>query len=869
MENIWNVQKIIEEIDRNDLMLYLGCGVDVEMLVEKRIVLFSHELKRSGAPSVLFDMSKVLLELGYTVFLVSDEEGELLEEFVSIGVNVIFYEKLIENPMWLIKVAEVFPIVLINTMVSSHLVKFLAPYAQKLYWWIHEAEIGIIKWAKEIEAVPKVPALKILSASPQIKRNIKMYWHMESELLNFYVEDMPALERKPDGKLNLLNVGDMNGNKGQDILVDAFEMLSDEAKQKCDLYFCGNVDRYNEQILVKVLDYVDSKENVHMLESMPKAELYELYDEIDIVVVASHYESTSAIAVEGLMKEKLCICTETCGVCEYLRDGENVFTFKRRNSSSLAEVLEKVILHYDTLTTVRKNGRKVFEQVYSKEIFKERLTEILEKEVAINPQMNLCTGCSACKWACPVGAISMERNEKGFSYPKIDSEKCIQCKKCVAVCPVNATKSNEKATVAYAWKCQDEEKLMESQSGGAFTVLAEKVLDEGGIVYGAAMDENGKVVYIGVDSKEDLYKLKGSKYVQADLKDSYVQVGEQLKTRKVLFCGTPCYVAGLKNYLGNTETTNLLTCDLICHGVPSPKVYEKHIDYVSERCGKRITDFNFRNKRNNGWHMHVETYTNDVGELVTENAYTNIFYTDACLRESCYNCQYCNLERVADFTIGDFWGVEKTFPDMDDNKGVSLVFVNSEKGRCIFNDIMKENELEIRETSLEKCMQRNLHHPTPRAEITEEFWEDYFKHDYNKIVRKYGQIRFYERPDCSVLSCWQSKLDKGEGLNFKLRSKGIKKVYLLGSKKNNELAIMELQYGNIKVQGEIQFEGCETTGEVPVISIDERFLEKLNKVDTILVTNESDFVDILTGLYQAGVPMDKITPLSFMVDEEV
>lgn len=378
MDNIWDVQKIIKELDQEELILYVGKNVTMEKAADKRIILFTHELKRSGAPSVLLDMSKVLLEIGYSVFLMADEADELLGEFVELGVNVIVYEQFAEDSKWLLKVVEVFPVILVNTMVSAYLVKFLAPYAGKLYWWIHESEIGIINWREEVRTIPCVPSLKILAASPQIKRNIKLYWHRDSELLNFYVEDIPSVERKRDGKLNLLNVGDMNGNKGQDVLIDAFDMLSDEAKEKCDLYFCGDNKRYNEQILIKVLDYVDSHDNVHMLEGMPKMELYNLYDEIDIIIVASHYESTSAIAVEGLMKEKLCICTETCGVCEYLQNGENVFTFKRRDAKSLARVLENAILNYDSMDKVRRSGRKVFEQVYSKEVFRERLLDILE-----------------------------------------------------------------------------------------------------------------------------------------------------------------------------------------------------------------------------------------------------------------------------------------------------------------------------------------------------------------------------------------------------------------------------------------------------------------------------------------------------------
>lgn len=377
MESIWNVQRVIEEIDHSELMLYVGCGVDMEAFADKRIVLFTHELKRSGAPSVLLDMSKVLLELGYTVFLITHQNGELLEEFVELGVNVVFYSGLTGNPAWIIKVSEVFPEVIVNTKVLMPIVDFLMPYAKKIYWWIHEAEIGIANSTDEFKSMKKSDVLEIWAASPLIKDNIQTYWGYDSKLLNFYIEDVPRKETCSKKKINIINIGDVNGNKGQEILVAAFEKLEREIREKCELYFCGDNKKYNKELLLKLLDYVDLRENVHMLEGMPKAKLYDVYDYMDIVVVASYFESTSAVAVEGMMKEKLCICTESCGVCRYLKNDESVLMFKRGDSGSLAKVLEKAIIDYDKLEYVRKNGRLVYENVYTKEVFRQRLAELL------------------------------------------------------------------------------------------------------------------------------------------------------------------------------------------------------------------------------------------------------------------------------------------------------------------------------------------------------------------------------------------------------------------------------------------------------------------------------------------------------------
>lgn len=379
MKKKWNVQDIIEEIDNEELILYVGNDVNMDDEADKRIVLFTHELKRSGAPSVLFDMSKVFLEWGYSVFLIADEDGELLEDFVIQGVNVVIYTKLTTDHNWLIKIAEIFPRILVNTMALICIVDFLVPYARKLYWWIHEAEVGIANWADIFRDIQKGESLTIWAASPLIKDNIRDYWKWEAELLNFYIDDVPEKETYAREKIHIINVGDMNGNKGQDILVSAFEKLEPKTKDKCELFFCGYNQRYNEELILKILKYIDMKKNVHLLEGMPKEELYDVYDAMDIVVVASYYESTSAVAVEGLMKRKLCICTETCGVCRYLKDGESALMFERGNAVSLAKALEKAIEKYDELEYIRNNGRIVYQKTYAKDIFEKRLSQLLQK----------------------------------------------------------------------------------------------------------------------------------------------------------------------------------------------------------------------------------------------------------------------------------------------------------------------------------------------------------------------------------------------------------------------------------------------------------------------------------------------------------
>ena len=376
------MEELLAKIDNDNLFVYLGNGVSLEDSVEKRVVLFTHKVERAGAPCVLLDMARVYRELGYQVFLISHEDGEFSNDIINAGINYIYYEKYPDDLEWLKIIGEVFPTIVMNTILLIYIVEFLAPFAEKILWWIHEAEMVIEGWSDVLMKMPKPPALKILAASPLIQKNLRDYAGIESELLNFYVEDVPckSVSCKKD-VINIFNVGNINGNKGQDVLAKAYDLLDDETKAKSQLFFCTCNDYVKKELALSILDYVDAHENVHIMEGMPKDELYEVYEEMDIIVVASYYESTSAVAVEGMMKERLCICTETCGVCEYLEDGQSVLMFKRGDVVGPSKVLHKAINHYDELENMKKNGRVIYEQVYTKEIFRKKLQELMQDEL--------------------------------------------------------------------------------------------------------------------------------------------------------------------------------------------------------------------------------------------------------------------------------------------------------------------------------------------------------------------------------------------------------------------------------------------------------------------------------------------------------
>lgn len=352
-----------------------------------------------------------------------------------------------------------------------------------------------------------------------------------------------------------------------------------------------------------------------------------------------------------------------------------------------------------------------------------------------------CSGCSACKNICPRNAISMVEDEYGFLYPHINYNACINCNLCEKVCPIiNSSKEELEVPKAYAAFNKDEKIRMQSSSGGVFTLLASKIINMGGVVYGASFNEKFLVVHDKAKTKEEIQKFRGSKYIQSELKNVFKEIRNLLQDDKyVLFTGTPCQVEGLKSFLGK-EYSKLYTQDLICHGVPSKKVWEKYLESKEKINNSEIKNVSFRNKENKGWNKYqifLEYQKNKEYIDHSEDIFMKIFLNDIALRDSCYKCKFKKKHRISDITLADFWGINNVIPKMNDEKGTSLVIVNSKKGQDLMNEI-KEN-IVYEEVDFEKAISNNLSMTTSplQSEKREEFFKDLENYDFEYLIEKY------------------------------------------------------------------------------------------------------------------------------------
>lgn len=338
----------------------------------------------------------------------------------------------------------------------------------------------------------------------------------------------------------------------------------------------------------------------------------------------------------------------------------------------------------------------------------------------------------------------MKADGMGFKFPEVNSDKCVECtlceKKCPIVSPLNCAQNP--GPRAYAAQLLNPETLSRSQSGGAFQAIARCVFDRGGVVYGAAFDSDLNVCHQRVDDINSLYKLTMSKYVQSDLGDCFANVITDLKYgRTVLFSGTPCQIGGLKRSIPQKLQARLITVDIICHGVPGPEVYREYLRYLESRFKKKVVKFIFRDKQEFGWRTPRESAVFEDGEKVSLYYYNFLFLEkDLTARAACGDCKFCSLDRTGDLTIADCWGWEKLGrKDFDENSGISLLLVNTAVGETLAGEL--GNHMKMIEVPLAPLLQRNLQRPTERPALADKVAQDFGKHGFEYIHRKYGYTK--------------------------------------------------------------------------------------------------------------------------------
>ena len=330
--------------------------------------------------------------------------------------------------------------------------------------------------------------------------------------------------------------------------------------------------------------------------------------------------------------------------------------------------------------------------------------------MAILAEKNRCSGCGSCAVSCPKDCIHMENDEFGFRYPVVDSNKCIQCNQCIKKCPVITTMDVKDENRFIAAKLIDLDIRQKSTSGGVFTVLAQYCLQHNGIVCGAVYDSAFQVVHVITKTETQIEKMRGAKYVQSRSEHVFSEIKDAVESgRWTLYSGTPCQVAALRAYLGK-DYDKLILVDIVCHGVPSPLAWEKYLESLENNSGSKLKHINLRSKVS-GWSKYnysTEFVYEDENRVLihqNNNCYMKGFVSNLYLRPSCSNCSFKGVDRVSDFTLGDYWGIWNQYPDFDDNKGTSMVIIHGEKGEKIWK--LVEKRFEFIEVTEKEAIQEN------------------------------------------------------------------------------------------------------------------------------------------------------------------
>jgi coenzyme F420-reducing hydrogenase beta subunit len=356
-----------------------------------------------------------------------------------------------------------------------------------------------------------------------------------------------------------------------------------------------------------------------------------------------------------------------------------------------------------------------------------------------------CCGCTACASVCNKNAIIMQADKEGFLYPHVNIELCTDCHLCEKICPI-ITRDNKKTVLnlplnVYALHHKDIEVWYKSSSGGVFTALAEDCLKMKGIVYGAVFSKDFTVVHCGEQTAKGILKFRGSKYVQSDIQGIYRDIRRHLRNeRQVLFSGTPCQVEGLKNFLSK-EYNNLTTIDILCHGVPSPRLFADYIQYINQHSIDSLQQI-FMKDKTFGWeYQNLRLYykhNNTEFNTPLSNLWNKLYYDNIINRPSCHHCRFTNLYRAGDITIGDFWGIQKSHPNFFNTNGISLLMVNTNRGKVVWERI--HSDFIYQQSNTKQCLQPVLLHPKSASPQRDAFWKEYLQNGFTATVNKYYGI---------------------------------------------------------------------------------------------------------------------------------
>lgn len=354
-----------------------------------------------------------------------------------------------------------------------------------------------------------------------------------------------------------------------------------------------------------------------------------------------------------------------------------------------------------------------------------------------------CCGCRACEQVCVPQAIVMEADAEGFLYPRVEADRCVGCGRCEKVCAYANPRYTETRPKVYAAYLRDIGQRTMSTSGGVFYAIARSVIADGGIVFGSVLDGNMQVAHKSASTLDELSSMRGSKYVQSDLRDSFSAVKAFLEEgRQVYFTGTPCQVAGLSAFLGKSYA-NLLTSDLVCHGVPSQRLFDTHIAWLEKKYKGKVVDYMFRDYKQGGVCETVKiTVSQTPGRIITHrlpsyelSPYLYSFMHSLTYRPACYNCPFAGIPRQGDITLGDYWGSERFHPKMDSRHGISLVLVNTPAGNIVWEKIRPELQYEVSDAENAAAHNGNLVHPSIEPPERKGIYDRIVREGYDHVAK--------------------------------------------------------------------------------------------------------------------------------------